>query len=317
MDVLDLRRLRLLRELSVRGTLSAVAAAAGYTPSAVSQQLDVLAREVGTPLLAKAGRGVRLTEAGQHLVAHAEVLLAAEEAARADLSQLAATPGQLAGTVRAAGLQSAVRHLLVPAMAVLRAEHPGVDVQLREAELEQALPELHLGGLDLCVCDEYDGQPRPRPAGVAVEVLLREPLRLVLAPGHPLAASAPPVPLEALSDQVWVSSAVGTGHHQLVLAACRAHGGFDPQIRHFANDAEVHLDLVRHTGAVALLPALSLPAADPTVAVREVAGPPLGRALLLLTRTTTRAATLHAYSRGLHRIAARVSGSTRPRSVPR
>ncbi|PWJ53881.1 DNA-binding transcriptional regulator, LysR family [Quadrisphaera granulorum] len=308
MDVLDLRRLRLLRELSVRGTLSAVAAAAGYTPSAVSQQLDVLAREVGTPLLTKAGRGVRLTDAGQRLVQHAEVLLSADEAARADLHQLTRALGQLRGTVRAAGLQSAARHLLVPAVAALSVDHPHVEVHLTEAELEQALPGLQLGSLDLCVCDEYDGQPRPRPAGLRSDVVLREPLRLVLPLSHPLAANDTPVELSSLADQPWVSAPSGTGHHQLVLAACRSRGGFDPTIRHHASDAEVHLDLVRHARAVTLLPTLSLPHADPTLAIREIAGPPMHRTLLLITRASAASPAVTAFVAAVRHAATRPFG---------
>src|SRR5690242_5561856 len=104
----DLRRLRLLRELDERGTLGAVAASLGYSPSAVSQQLAVLEKEAGVPLLEKAGRGVRLTDAGRLLSRHAGVLLAAAEAARADLASLT---GEVRGTVRVGALQSATRHL--------------------------------------------------------------------------------------------------------------------------------------------------------------------------------------------------------------
>src|SRR5918911_5267170 len=113
MVALDLRRLRLLRELAERGTLGAVADALGYSPSAVSQQLAVLETEAGVPLLEKAGRGVRLTDAGRLLAHHADVLLTAAEAARADLASLT---GDVRGTVRAGGLQSATRHVLIPAL---------------------------------------------------------------------------------------------------------------------------------------------------------------------------------------------------------
>src|SRR5919206_352394 len=159
---LELRRLRLLRELDERGTLGAVAAALGYSPSAVSQQLTVLEKEAGVPLLEKAGRGVRLTDAGRLLAHHAGVLLSAAEAARADL---AALTGEVRGTVRAGGLQSATRRVLIPALTRLLVSHPQVRVEISELELEQALPELRLGTLDVVISDEYDGHPRRRGSG--------------------------------------------------------------------------------------------------------------------------------------------------------
>jgi DNA-binding transcriptional LysR family regulator len=278
---LDLRRLRMLRELAERGTLAAVAGALGYTPSAVSQQLDVLEREAGARLLERAGRGVRLTDAGRLLARHAGVLLAAAEAARADLASLA---DQVRGTVRAGGLQSATRHLLIPAVVQLLAEHPEVRVELSEVEVEQALPELRLGTLDLVVSDEYDGHPRPRPAGVAVELLHTEPVRLVLPVAHPGAAHGGPVAVADLREEVWVASDAGTGHHALVVGTCRSLGVYEPDLRHRSNDADVQLELVRAVGAVALLPALTLPAADPALAVREVAEAAVGRRLVVLTR---------------------------------
>ena len=281
MVVFDLRRLRMLRELEERGTLGAVATALGYSPSAVSQQLGVLEREVGTRLLEKAGRGVRLTDAGRLLAEHAGVLLAAAEAAAADLAALG---GEVRGTVRAVGLQSAARRLLVPAVARTMADHPRVRVEVSEVELEQALPGLRLGAVDLVVSDEYDGHPRPRPAGLRFALLHEEPLQLVLSPAHPLAAGTAPVALSGLRDEVWVSSDPGTGHHEMVVGSCRSIGGFEPDVRHRSGDADVQLELVRRTGAVALLPRLTLPVADPALAVRDVAEQRLGRRLVVITR---------------------------------
>jgi DNA-binding transcriptional LysR family regulator len=277
----DLHRLRLLRELDERKTLAAVAVALGYSPSAISQQLSVLEKEVGVRLLERVGRGVRLTDAGHLLAQHAGTLIAAAEAAHADLAALA---GTVRGTVRAGGLQSATRHALIPALVAVRHEHPDVRLELTEVELEQALPELRLGALDLVISDEYRGYPRPRPPGLRHEVLLEEPLKVVLPAHHPCAAAHKPLSLGELRDDVWVASASGTGHHALVVAACRLHGGFDPDLRHRSNDADVQLELVRSAGAVALMPALTLPADDPGLAVREVAESPVTRQLLLLTR---------------------------------
>src|SRR5919202_5174350 len=278
---LDLRRLRLLRDLAERGTLGAVAAALGYSPSAVSQQLSVLEKEAGVRLLEKAGRGVALTDAGRLLAHHAGVLLAAAEAARADLASLT---GEVRGTVRAGGLQSATRHVLIPALAAMLVDHPQVRVEISELELERALPELRLGSLDVVISDEYDGHPRPRPAGLAFEVLLEEPLKLALPAAHPLAAQGGPVPMAALREEVWADSEPDTGHHALVVSVCRSLGGYEPDLRHHSNDADVQLELVRAAGAVALMPALTLPAVDPALAVRDVAETVIGRRLVVITR---------------------------------
>src|SRR5690349_15405712 len=212
---LDLRRLRLLRELEERGTLWAVATALGYSPSAVSQQLTVLEKEIGVPLLEKAGRGVKLTDAGRLLAHHAAVLLDAAEAARADLASLT---GEVRGTVRAGGLQSATRRVLIPALSRTLADNPQVRVEIFELELEQALPELRLGTLDVVISDEYDGHPRPRPAGLRFEQLHEERLLLVLPAAHPRARHGGPVEVASLRDDVWVAGAPGTGHHALTVS---------------------------------------------------------------------------------------------------
>src|SRR5262249_16767093 len=131
MVALDLRRLRFLREFEERGTLAAVAVALGYSPSAVSQQLTLLEREAGARLFEKAGGGVRRADAGHLLAQHARVLLSAAEAAQADLAALS---GEVRGTVRAGGLQSAARRLLIPAVARMMVDHPRVRCEIFELE---------------------------------------------------------------------------------------------------------------------------------------------------------------------------------------
>ncbi|MFI5484831.1 LysR family transcriptional regulator [Micromonospora echinaurantiaca] len=291
MVALDLRRLRFLREFEERGTLAAVAAALGYSPSAVSQQLALLEREVGTRLFEKAGRGVRLTDAGQLLARHARVLLSAAEAAEADLAALS---GAVRGTVRAGGLQSAARRLLVPAVARLTVEHPQVRAEISELELEQALPGLRLGAVDLMIGDEYDGHPRPRPAGLRFAVLHEEPLKVVLPATHPLARTGGPVPIAMLRSDVWAASDEGTGHHAMVVGTCRSLGGYEPDLRHRSSDADVQLELVRVAAAVALMPLLTLPADDPALAVRDVAEATLRRRLVVVTRDSPPAPALTA-----------------------
>src|ERR671933_1162083 len=159
--MLDLRRLRLLRELNERGTIAAVAEALRFTPSAVSQQLALLEREAGVPLLERAGRGVRLTDAALVLVGHAEALLERAALAEADL---AAAAGTVAGRARVAGFESVVLRLALPAMEALARDAPRLRCELVEAEPEQALPALAVGDVDFVLGDECRHQPLKLPA---------------------------------------------------------------------------------------------------------------------------------------------------------
>jgi len=291
MVALDLRRLSFLREFHERGTLGAVATALGYSPSTVSQQLAVLEKDAGVRLFEKAGRGLRLTDAGRLLARHADGLLLAAEAAEADLASLL---GDVRGTVRAGGLQSGARRLLIPALTRLRADHPRVRLEISELELEQALPGLRLGTVDLVIGDEYDGHPRPRPAGLQFAVVLEEPLKVVLPAAHRLAGTGGPIVLADLRSEVWTASAEGTGHHAMVVGTCRALGGYEPDLRHRSNDADVQLELVRAAAAVTLMPPLAMPAVDPALAIRDVANATLRRRLVAVTRANPPAPALTA-----------------------
>ena len=304
--ILDLRRLRFLREFEERGTLAAVAAALGYSPSAVSQQLMLLGKEVGTPIFEKVGRGVRLTDAGRLLVHHARVMLSAAEAAEADLAALA---GDVRGTVRAGGLQSAARRFLIPAVADMMTRYPQVRAEIFELELEQALPGLRLGTVDLVIGDEYDGHPRPRPAGMRFTRLHEEPMKLVLPATHPLARAGEAVSIAQLRNDIWTASAEGTGHHAMVVGTCRSLGGIEPDLRHRSNDADVQLELVRVGAAVALLPPLTLPSHDPALAIRDVADASLKRRLMAVTRDTPPAPALTALLTAVAEHASQRSGS--------
>ena len=180
--MLELRRLRLLRELHERGTIAAVADALQFTPSAVSQQLAMLEREAGVRLLEPAGRGVRLTDPGLVLVEHAEALLERAALAEADL---AAASGTVAGRGRIAGFESVLLRLALPAVEALGRDAPSLRCELIEAEPEQALPALALGDIDLVLGDEWQHQPLRLPAGVERHDLFRDPVHLLLPARHP------------------------------------------------------------------------------------------------------------------------------------
>lgn len=282
--MLDLRRLRLLRELRDRGTVGAVAAALGYSPSAVSQQLRVLEAETGASLLERAGRRVRLTHAGLTLARHAERLLAAAEEAEAEL---AASSGGVAGTVRIAAFQTATLALVPPALTALAGAHPQLRLEVLETEPEAALHALDLGELDLVIADEWEYVPRAGHEGLLREELLREAVRLILPRDHVLAGNDRAVALRDLATAPWACGSPPSGHDRLVHRACRVLGGFTPDIRHRSTDLLVLLALVRSGHAVTLLPDLVHAQADPTLAVRDLAEGPLTRLVFTAVRAAS------------------------------
>ena len=280
--MLDLRRLRLLRELHERGTIAAVADALQFTPSAVSQQLAILERETGVRLLERAGRGVRLTDPALVLVAHAEELLDRAALAEADL---AAAAGSVTGRGRIAGFRSVLLRLALPAIAALGETAPRLRCEVVEAEPEEALPLLALGDVDLVLGDEWQHQPWRLPAGLERHDLLRDPVSLLLPAAHPAARAHPEaVPLAALAGEPWATGRAGMGWEQVVQRTCRELGGFEPDLRHRTNDATVALALVGAGLAVTMLPALALPAPLPGIAVRRFAERPVERAIAAVTR---------------------------------
>lgn len=284
--MLELRRLRLLRELHARGTIAAVADALNFTPSAVSQQLTILEREAGVPLLVRSGRGVRLTDAALVLVEHAEALLDRAARAEADLAQAA---GTVAGRGRIAGFQSVLLRLALPATHELEHTAPRLRIELFEQEPEHALPLLALGDVDLVLGDEWQHQSVRLPPGIAREELLTDPVFLVLPAAHPLAQGPPthPVPLARLRDDVWVSGHHGMGWEDLTHRACHDFAGFDPDLRHRTNNASVALSIVEDGAAVTLLPRLILPdPAPPTLAIRPIAEGRIERRIFVATRQT-------------------------------
>ena len=282
--MLELRRLRLLRELHERGTIAAVADALQFTPSAVSQQLAMLERDAGVPLLERAGRGVRLTDAALVLVGHADALLERAALAEADL---AAAAGTVTGRARVAGFHSVALRIAVPAMEALARDAPRLRCELIEAEPEQALPALALGDVDLVLGDEWEHQPWRLAAGLQRHELLREPVRLVLPSSHPSARRRrPELPLAELAGDAWTTGHTGMAWEELIRRTCREHGGFEPDLRHRTNDATVSLALVARGLAVTLLPDLVLPRRHPGIALRRIAGNPVGRTIFAETRAT-------------------------------
>ena len=170
-------------------------------------------------------------------------------------------------------------------MRALAREAPKLRCELVEAEPEEALPALALGDFDLVLADEWQHQPLRRPAGVDRHDLHREPVRLVLPEDHPAARRHEgAVPLRELADEVWTTGHPGTPWEEMTERTCRQLGGFDPTIRHRANDSVLSLALVAQGLAVTLLPDLVAPAAQPGVVVRTIAEGPVYRTIFAATR---------------------------------
>jgi DNA-binding transcriptional LysR family regulator len=281
--MLELRRLRLLRELHERGTIAAVADALQFTPSAVSQQLTMLEREAGVQLLERFGRGVRLTDPALVLVEHATALLERAAVAEADLE---AAAGTVAGRGRIAGFQSVTLRLALPAMERLAREAPRLRCEAVEGEPEQMLPALALGDVDLVLGDEWPQNPVRIPEGVQRHQLFGDPIHLVLPSRHPLVRANPEaVPLAELADAAWTTGPAAMGWDAMTRRTCRDLGGFEPDIRHRTNDPEVIFALVGRGLGVAMLPELALPRRSAGVVLRRIAEGPVTRAIFAATRT--------------------------------
>src|SRR6476619_306517 len=179
--MLDVRRMRVLREVAIQGAFSAAAEALSFTQSAVSQQIAALERETGTILVQRSARGIRLTEAGEALVRHADAILARLDEAEAELEAIAGLRG---GRLRLAAFESAAASLMPPAIAAFRAAHPGIELSLIMAEPDVSAPLLKGGELDLAL--GFDSRIRSEVDGIARRHLLSDPLYLVMPADHPL-----------------------------------------------------------------------------------------------------------------------------------
>ncbi len=280
--MLGVWRLQLLREVARRGTIRAAADAMSITPSAVSQQLRILEAEAGVPLLERKGRLVRLTDAGEMLVRHAETITAAITAAE---SELAATQHEIAGTLRVAAIPTAARAILPAAIASLGRAHPRLRLMLRDLETAESLPALAADEVDLAVVDEYDEATRIREPGIELLDLLTEPLLVALPPGHP--AGDGPVPLASLQDEAWIMDTEASGICRALVRACR-RAGFEPHVRSNCRDYSVIIALVEAGLGVAMLPGLALRDRPIRATVAPV-DPPLERRVRIAVKPERRA----------------------------
>jgi DNA-binding transcriptional LysR family regulator len=225
---------------------------------AVRATVEAVARDLGVPLLERA----ELAEA-----------------------ELAAAAGSVAGRGRIAAFQSVAMRLAAPAMHALARDAPGLRCELVEAEPEDALPALALGDVDLVIGDEWQHQPRNPPPSVVRHDLLRDPVNVILPARHPAARRHDgAVPLSELAGEAWASGHPAMGWEEMTQRTCRELGGFDPDIRHRANDATISLALVARGLAVTLIPELVVPERHPGVTVRPIAEAPVHREIFAATR---------------------------------
>ena len=277
MPVFELRRLRLLHELALRGTLAAVAEALAYSPSTISQQLAQLEKEAGVVLLAPDGRRVRLTEHGRILAEHAARALDLDERARGELESL--HPGL--APVRVAVMQTAALAIVPAALALLAERAPHLRVELVEMPPERGLFELTARGVDLVIAEQYPGHTRAHTEGLDRETLGTDPIHLAVASADPARS------LDDLRDRPWVMEPAATAARLWALQQCRA-AGFEPDVRYELADLSAHARLVAAGQAVAVLPHLLWEGAAAPVTLLDLPGRPT-REIFSAQRTASQA----------------------------
>ncbi|MEV6290134.1 LysR family transcriptional regulator [Streptomyces sp. NPDC051896] len=246
----DIRKLQILRILRERGTVTATAEALHMTPSAVSQQLTNLARQLGVPLLEAQGRRVRLTDAARLVLTHTEPVF--EQLERTEAALAAYTRGE-AGEVRVGAFPTSVPALVVPAVRALRDTHPGVSVRVREAEAAEAYDLLAAGEVDLALSLAAEAPSAADPRFTQVP-LLADPLDVALPPDHPL-AHADSLNLTDLAADPWIFGGSGPWS-DITRRACEA-AGFSPHQGHSASGWTAILAMVEAGMGVALVPRMA------------------------------------------------------------
>jgi DNA-binding transcriptional LysR family regulator len=276
--MLNVGRLRVLKEVSARGSFSAAAEALAYTQSAVSQQIAALERETGTRLVERGARGVRLTDAGRTLVEHAEVILARLADAEAELEALAGLRG---GRLRLASFPSAAATIAPKAIACFRERHPAVELTLVPAEPDDALAMLRAGEVDIALdigagFMDYEGD------GVDRTHLLDDPMHVALPIGH-AAADKPTLALTDLAGEPWILGSTGScPDATLFLRTCHA-AGFEPRIAFECDDYLAIQGFVAAGVGASFIPDLALITVRDDVVIRSLGARPPARRIFAAT----------------------------------
>ncbi|MGE0359523.1 MAG: LysR family transcriptional regulator [Vicinamibacterales bacterium] len=249
--MLNVDRLRALHAVAAHGSILGAADTLHVTTSAVSQQLAKLEREVGRPLLEKAGRGVRLTDSGRLLVAHADRVLSLLEAAEADLD---AARDTVSGTLTIAAFATSMRGLAPAALAALRRRHPQLTPVLRELEPVDGVARLLRRDVDLAIAQDWENAPLALPEGVSKAAIIDDVADIALPAGHRLAKSRT-VRLDDLAGESWITWLEGSICHDWLLHTLRRRG-HEPRVAHTAYEYATQLALVGAGLGAAVIPRL-------------------------------------------------------------
>ncbi len=283
----------MLHEFAARGSIARTADALGYTPSAVSQQLAVLEREAGTPLLDRTARSAGLTDAGRRLAAHAERILAMVEEAEADLSAQAAQPS---GRVVVTAFPSAAV-AFAPALARSLRAHPQLSLLLRQSSPAEGLQLVRTGEVEVAIVDDWTGRLAANIDGadgtdhgqgvLSYYHLVRDPLVLVVARGHRAADPDRPVDLRGLRNEPWLAAPSGEPSRQAADRLLAAVGLTPPVPSEFEGLGTV-ANLVARGLGIAIMPRLAVGAYERRVVIRELpAGLDLARDVFAVARTAS------------------------------
>jgi molybdate transport repressor ModE-like protein len=284
--MLDVKRLRILREVAAHGSFSAAAESLYLSQSAVSQQIATLEREVGMKLLERTRSGTKPTDAGRVLVDHADAAIARLEEAERELAAIADLEG---GEVRIASFPSASATLLTMAVSDFVERHPKVRLSVTEAEPEESMPRLRAGEIDLALTFDYPAVPESDERDLERTLLLTESMHVALPMHHPL-ADQPKVRMADLSEDVWLSGDCPSSCGEMVKRACR-DAGFDPRVGFESDDYNVLQGFVAAGLGVTLLPDLALPTLRSDIIVLPTDPPAPVRRVWAETRRTRSAAT--------------------------
>src|SRR5262245_19617168 len=247
--MLDVKRMRVLREVAARGSFSAAAEALNFTQSAVSQHVAALERETGTQLVERSSRGVRLTEAGRALVTHADAILARIESAEEELAAIAGLRG---GRLRLTCFQSAGATLVPRAVALFHERHPRVELSMTEAEPDESSTRLKSGETDLALVYDHETTTGLLPPELALARLVDDRYDVILQKGHPRAERRRLKPA-ALADEPWAASSSTAGCRRITDGVCR-EAGFDPKVAFEVDETLAAQALVAAGVGVTLLP---------------------------------------------------------------